>query len=195
MTTMDVWQKQPEESAESFQAFCAFRDLDPSKRVIRHAAEELFGEKFIERDAARFGTWSAKFGWIRRSEAWDVERDRQKQEATLEEVREMGRRQVLAARTLQKIADISAERELAKLEAEDGYQLNPALILQFATQGASMERVVRGEPSEILGSVSKEVAHVQVNWGAPTHDDEPEAPAIDGDDAVDASGPDEGDRE
>jgi hypothetical protein len=193
MSTMNVWQKQPAESAEAFQAFCAFRDLDPSKRIIRHAAEELFGEKYVDRDAVRFGVWSARFGWIRRAEAWDVERDRQKQEATLEEVREMGRRQVLSARQLQTIAEKSVERELDKFESDENYQLNPALILQFATQGASMERIVRGEPSEIIGS--KEVQHVQVTWGAPTHDDEPEAPPIDGDDAVDAPRPDEGDPE
>jgi hypothetical protein len=184
---MNMWDKQPAESAAAFEAFRAYRDLDPSERSIKRAAEAVFADKIRDRDAIRFGRWSSKFGWVRRAEAWDAERDRQAQEAEIEVIREMRTMQASTARNLQRIADESLERYAREMETDPEKKLNPALILQFATQGAAMERTVRGEPTEILGQTGSDRQVIQVEWGAPTHEDEPEVPG-DGNDAVHASG-------
>lgn len=165
----EQWKQLPEEDSRPFAAFAFYRDMDPSIRTIRAACELFHGDEFDENDYRRWTGYSAKYRWKKRARAWDEFRDEQAREAEIEALREMREEQAQRSRRLQRIADKSIERELAKFEADPEYQLNPALILQFATQGASMERVVRGEPTEILGKTEPR-KHIQIEWGKAPND-------------------------
>ena len=164
----EPWKQLPAEDARQFAAFAAYRDFDPSQRTIRVVCEAFHGDSFTENDYRRWLTYAQKHRWKARTRAWDEHKDDVSREVELEEHRKMRREQVGRARRLQEIADKSIERELAKFEADPEYQINPALILQFATQGASMERQVRGDAAPTVKTDEDGQNKLKIEWGAPS---------------------------
>lgn len=162
----EPWKQLPQEDSRQFASFAAYRDMDPNVRSIRRACEEFHGDQFTENDYRRWTTYSAKYRWKQRARAWDEYKDDVSRETELAAMREMKREQVQRARRLQSVADKSLERELRKFEDDPDYQINPALILQFATQGAAMERTVRGEPATVTTGEEGEQT-LKIEWGAP----------------------------
>ncbi len=64
------WEQQPDESGRAFEAFRAYRDLDPGDRSYRKVAEQL------RKSPSLIGRWSSQHRWVERAEAWDREQDR-----------------------------------------------------------------------------------------------------------------------
>lgn len=162
----EKWKQLPAEDAPQFAAFCAYRDSDPNTRSIRTVCEQYHGEDFTENDYKRWLRYATKHRWKERSRAWDEYKDDVSRETELAAIRQMRRDQVQAAKRIQQVGEKSILRELEKFEKDPEYQLNPALILQFLTQGASMERQVRGEPATVHGDENGEQT-LKIEWGAP----------------------------
>jgi hypothetical protein len=103
----EPWEKQYRESSKAFAAFAYYRDLGPG-RSVQKVAEYLLetGQRRsdnVESIRRHVGDWSAKYHWIDRVEAYELQQDR----------------------------DIRAEREQARRELEERHN-NLAQSATFA---------------------------------------------------------------
>lgn len=150
------WDRQPSETAQSYERFCAYRDMPPRERTLPRIAT-LFAVK----DAA-VKALSYRFRWVERAEKWDTFKDDQKRQAELDAIRDMARRQAEQAKSFQS-ALVLPLRALTKKLTKDG-QLSTAdfeelginelynCVLSSARAFGgvvSVERVARGEPTDI----------------------------------------------
>lgn len=141
------------EGQKAFEAFCAYRDLGPTRSLARVAQELAKSRTIVAR-------WSAEYAWVERAAAWDDYADRQARERDLVE-RQEARRHMLedhaqAGRALVQIGaqalskyDASnperapdAKRRIAEMTATEAARLIEA--------GSKMERLARGETNERL---------------------------------------------
>lgn len=68
---IERWQRQKNETARAFAAFCAYRDLGPG-RSLDKAWGLLSGRDPMKKAPGRIQEWSRSFQWVRRCEAWDA---------------------------------------------------------------------------------------------------------------------------
>ncbi|MDP8923250.1 MAG: hypothetical protein M3O34_10305 [Chloroflexota bacterium] len=133
------WERRPDESAEAFAAFCAYRDLPPAERSVTNAWRRYRGGE----TAGRNGQWeryAARFDWSRRAAAWDDERDRTSRTAELDAIRDMRERHAKAAMFLQ-------GKGLKVLSGAK--YISPRTALDMVTKGMEAERLARGEPEDV----------------------------------------------
>lgn len=146
------WERQEYDTDKSFHAFVCYRDLGAS-RSLGAAAQELgYGSR------AALYRWSTNHNWIERAKAWDIEQDRVRREAQLEEVEKMSRRharhsQAIGFALVQPVlAVIKRVEELrGRLEESDIVELFEQVpgIAYAYPQIARLERLARGEPTSI----------------------------------------------
>ena len=165
-----LWERRPNETAKAFAAFVAYRDQPAIKRSIRQAAEDTEGSEQM------FTRWSNRHDWVERSAAYDDFLDGYRREKNLGVLDEMADRQAEAAIRMQTIALESLTRLSEAMEINQMLRLKEGNIMQFLTQGATMERVARGEPSSIT---EFQDGTIEVEW---------RGPAPEGTNAPDASG-------
>jgi hypothetical protein len=75
------WMRQPDEPTKAYSGFLQYLFLPPSERSIARAAEDQEGDKTTVKPRQKFGkktakirqfeTWSAKFDWVARVNAFD----------------------------------------------------------------------------------------------------------------------------
>jgi hypothetical protein len=84
------WERQTTESARAFAAFCAYRDLGPSRSIDR--AYTVTRERHQPgRAAGQWNAWSVEHRWVERAAAYDGHLDAQRRrirEARLRELEE-----------------------------------------------------------------------------------------------------------
>ena len=66
------WEQREDETSRNFDAFCAYRDLGPS-RSLREAWEIYREEHDLKADkpTGTFKEWSSRYEWVERSNAYD----------------------------------------------------------------------------------------------------------------------------
>ncbi len=79
---MNPWEQMAAETAEAFEAFIAYRDLPISERRVSTVAAEL------EKSTQLLYRWCAQWKWKDRCKAWDDEKLKVADEATLQAIRE-----------------------------------------------------------------------------------------------------------
>ena len=150
------WEMQPEESAESYRAFCDYRAMGKASLQRLHAR---YKSGAIDRPpTARLRTlseWSSRFDWVARREAWVQFQEEVRAEAAVAASREMGERQAKDAARLQSAAmsvlDLLTgyDEELDKYVLDgDGYSLLD--VVRLFKAGFQAERVARGEAAQII---------------------------------------------
>ena len=156
----NLWERQPGETARSFAAFCAYRDLGPRGRGVNVVAQNLNVSRTL------IAGWSAEHEWVRRAEAYDDFLDRERRAAELEAMKEMTKRHVDLGRALasasavelrkllEEVQEIRIENGRPVLDAKGnpklvGRKLRPKEIRELAELGTKIERLARGEPTEI----------------------------------------------
>jgi hypothetical protein len=78
---MEVWDQQPGESPRAYHAFAHYRDLGVGRSLDKAwRAHKTVCEQQAQIDPKRralqgWKTWSVRFGWVIRSEAWDRDVD------------------------------------------------------------------------------------------------------------------------
>lgn len=163
------WERQPGESDTAWVAFAAYRDMGPNDRSHAKLAAK-FGKH-----RQNFVRWSAQWDWVARCAAYDSWVDKQAKVVEIEAIKDMRKRHVQMAMTLQGAAAlalnkiIAAERQV--VTNPDGttspapLTLKPSEVKELAELGTKLERLTRGEPGEI------EVAKIDVAGPAPiVHD-------------------------
>ncbi len=95
----ELWDRQPEETHQSFQAFAIYRDLLPTTRSIPAAAAIHYEMPVAtEVQIRQLKEWSSRFMWVDRSAAWDEHVDKEAQAENLEDLLEVRRRHANIAR-------------------------------------------------------------------------------------------------
>ena len=139
----EPWAQQPEESAQAFQAFAAYRDMGP-KRSTAKVAQKLSKSK------ALMDRWSSRWRWVRRTEMYDLEQERQYQIDLREQRREMAKRHAQQAGNLQAVAIKVLKKkfgdDFSKITAKS---LSNGELLRFILDAAKAERTALGEPETI----------------------------------------------
>lgn len=83
------WDRLPDEHNKAWEWFQAYRNLPASERSLK-AAQRAMGK----RSSRRAEVWSSKFNWVERAAAWDERVDKATQEALLDDLVEIRRKQL-----------------------------------------------------------------------------------------------------
>lgn len=180
-----LWERQPGETAAAFEAFKCYRSMSPRNRTLEEVGLKLYpprkggrGDR-VNLAPTSVRTWSGKWRWVRRVEAWDKHRDRVALDQELEEIRLMGTRHargamVLFQKGLEGIEEIPAwaeeRREVEEIVQEDGTRVQVIRIYQvpamswrdrarLVKEGAMLERLSRGQPETITEQRNKAAEH------------------------------------
>lgn len=138
--TQAPWERRSGESAQAFAAFSAYLEMGP-ERSLQAVSQKLGKSK------ALMERWSSAHGWVERCWAWDDHLQREARKAAVQEVREMNRRHIQLASTLQ----ATALQAIQESGADIIDQKNLAPILKLAT---ALERESReAEVTALGGSV------------------------------------------
>jgi hypothetical protein len=93
---------------------------------------------------------SSKWQWVARAAAYDDELDRQKREASEAERRTMAERHARLAMLMQSAAIDQTRKWLEEVQASDKPIWTPDQLNRIMATSVQIERVARGEPSEII---------------------------------------------
>lgn len=136
---MNPWERQAGEGSKAFRAFAAYRDLGPTRsvtKVVEKLKPDCPHRKMLEQ-------WCTKWGWVSRAQAWDDEKDRIFLLETKAAIAEMNQRHsAVAVAMMVRVAE--------RLKAMPANELSVRDIAQWLKVAADVERVARGEPSEIV---------------------------------------------
>ena len=133
----EPWLKLPEEASKAFNAFNAYREMGKDRSVRKVAQKLNISNTAVQK-------MSVRWGWPERAAAWDnhlVQTATRKVENAVEE---MVTRHLNIALFLQTkgVNSISESRG----------PLHPSIAKDFIKLGVDMERLLRGEPTELRGS-------------------------------------------
>lgn len=118
------WERQPEESAQAYEAFSLYLKMG-AERSLRKVEQEL------NKSHALIGRWSSTWSWQKRSRDYDAELRRIEFAEAQKGIKKMQQRQIQTAMLLQKKA----------VEALDNLRfdaLTPKDILSFISEGAKL---------------------------------------------------------
>ncbi len=137
------WERQPNETSESFHAFAIYRDLG-HKRSMPQVAKAMDKNPCYKGGYTRtLQHMSRKWNWVERTRAWDDYQDRMVREAAVKELEDMRRRHIQQAVALQ-------TKALERLRSMDPHELTGTNVIQFIQEAVKIERMARGEPDTIM---------------------------------------------
>ncbi|HUM43488.1 MAG TPA: hypothetical protein PKI14_11125 [Fervidobacterium sp.] len=133
----ELWDRQPGESAKAYAAFCAYRDLGAERSLekVRHLLDKPRTKKWL-------GVWSAKYNWVERAKAYDDYIEKKKRAEKEKAIMEMVERHA-------KLAMAFEQRVAQRLQSVDPEELTPNDLARWLEIATRLERLSRGEPTEI----------------------------------------------
>ena len=132
----NIYERRTDESTKAYEAFCVYRDLGAKRSTYKVAEELSKSEQLIRR-------WCAKYEWEKRCSAWDAEQDKIARQRQMQEILEMRVRHAKIAQTaLEKVSDA--------LAAVDPEQMSNADISRLMDVASKLERLSRGDTSEVI---------------------------------------------
>jgi hypothetical protein len=137
------WDRGPRETSRAYELFCAYRDLG-TERSLRKLKQGTDGAPNVN----RLKRLSTRWKWVERCQAYDdylEQQDRLQQE---KERQEMRKRHAKIAVLGQNIAVKGLEKLLARVQ-EDEKAVAPADLTRLFDTTVKVERLSRGEPTEI----------------------------------------------
>lgn len=158
------WERQPGEGDRAWDAFTTYRDLGPGKRSLQLLVDKC------HKGHSNFARWSNLWDWVARCTAFDAWMDRQARLIEIEEIRAMKRRHIEFAMSFQGAAALALNKiiEAEKRPRRDAngqvvlgpdgkplsgeLTLRPNEVKELADLGMRIERLNRGEPTEIEAS-------------------------------------------
>lgn len=133
----EIWERQPGESSKAYAAFCIYRDMGPDRSI-----EKVYEKRSRRGPLSRLKNWSVKHNWVERAKAYDDYLERKKREEKEKAILEMADRQARLAIAFQ-------QRVAQRLQELDPSELSPSDLAKWFDVAAKIERLNRGEPTEI----------------------------------------------
>jgi BMFP domain-containing protein YqiC len=127
------WDRLPGETSKAYEAFRAFRDLGPRRRIIDAPTASIRQARL----------WARLHSWTARAVAWDDETGRLEDADRLEALRSMHSNHARAARAVQQYA-------LAALSRLDVADASPSDVARLLELGARLERLTLTQSVEEL---------------------------------------------
>lgn len=127
---MDIWEKQPNESAKSYLWFCKYRDMG-SDRTLAKVKTEC--KKTEGKYNSMLERWSSKFNWVERAEAYDLYLERLKRKQREEDLKKMNDRHAKYALLMQTTL-------VNRLQSIDPNTIRPADIPKWLEIAVKIER-------------------------------------------------------
>lgn len=145
------WQRQPKETAKSWEAFRLYRDMGEGRTLAKVAAQLGKSEAIVSR-------WSGNHGWVARAAAWDDHVDEQRRDVAVREARKMAERHALISQGItRKVADWL--QGLSKEDVEKWSVRDASRALEIAVK---IERLSRGEATDRTESINTDVRNEDV---------------------------------
>lgn len=138
---IEPWERQPGEKAASFALFAEFRDLGPTRSYNQFIRDK-------RRSRSGLFNLAAAHGWNDRLDAYDRHVDRRVQQANIDEINAMANRHARVALGM-------LGKATEALNAVDASKLTPTQLVAFVETAVKVERLARGEPTEIAEEVSE----------------------------------------
>lgn len=125
----NLWERQKGESEKAYEAFSIYRDMGSERTLIAVAQRLKKSRTLIDR-------WSARWNWQERVLAYDNELQKEAKAEAAKELKEMTKRHIGIAVTLQKKA-LDALKEL------DTKEMSPRDIREYIKMATELERLNR----------------------------------------------------
>jgi glutathione S-transferase len=133
-TTLEQWDRWPDEPPAAYGHFDHYRGMGRARTLRKVAGERQVSEQYLMQ-------LSAKWQWVRRSQAWDAEQVR------LHEARMRDRRYELAEQHLS-VANLLVAKAVQRLRDLEPSKLNARDLLAYIEAGIKVQRMVVGESTE-----------------------------------------------
>lgn len=153
--SLELYERQPTESDQAWEAFLKYRELGLQRSLAQVAQSLGKSVQLIER-------WSRTWSWRLRVTEWDRDLDRRRRQADLQAVSDMRRRQLAMATTVQGLGTVEIQKLLRDAQASENATLTADQALKLIEIGAKLERLNRDEPGEIVEERNKDLDPDQV---------------------------------
>lgn len=143
------WNRRPAETNPAWLAFTTYRDMGPARTTAK-VRTEIGRKPSYQR---QLETWSSRHEWVARCEAFDAEMDRIAIEEHRKGIKDMVRRHLGLASSLQAAGALGLQSLIAKVKAakpDEDILLSPNEIKGLVDLGTKLERQTRGEPEQIV---------------------------------------------
>lgn len=132
-----AWERQPGETSKAFGAFCIYRDIGPQRSM-----PQVLEIGNLSCKLNNLETWCTRYSWVARAAAYDDYLDSIKRKEKEKQIVEMSERHAKLAVAFQaKIAERLKNLEIAELSPKD--------MCHWLDVSTKLERISRGEPTEI----------------------------------------------
>jgi len=159
----EPWDRQPEETAKAYAAFCAFRNAGPTRElpsVYRHYT----GKKQAGAQSGQWSKWFTDNKWRERAEAWDDYQDKLYQKERIDAVKEMRKRWITISSFLQKkTLDIIKSPEKGFLDDAKPKDLIRLLTLALKVEGKAIGEITGVEARIFAEKEKKNPIHDDVD--------------------------------
>lgn len=143
------WERQPRESAKVFALFAEFRNRGPTRSYNQFIRDTGRARQTVFEMAGR---WN----WNERLEAFDRHNDRMLLHEQQQAIRDMANRHA-------RVATVMLAKATERLREVDPGTLTPTQLVQFVETAVRVERLSRGEPTEVIEEVSEGDPLVLIN--------------------------------
>ena len=138
----EPWLRLPEESNKGYHAFCVYRDMSPNIRSYDKVREALGRTTGYTRQIEH---WASLYKWVLRAGQYDDHNDKAQLEAVETARKEMAERQA-------KVGVLLQSKGIEKMQAVQPGDISAREAITSIVEGTRIERIARGEPSEIQKS-------------------------------------------
>ena len=144
----DKWERQKSESSKAYAAFCSYRDMGVSRSLVK-IVNTVYGESTEGKPSAnlrQLSTWSSKYGWVARVEAYDVYLEAKSRKEHEMAIQKMATEHAEAA----VITRSKAMERIGLIGEKELNELTPKEALEYLKVAAELERKSRGAPDQIV---------------------------------------------
>lgn len=136
-----AWERQPTETPKAWEAFKFYRDMGIT-RSLSKINKEHFGNSSGKH--RQLETWSPKYHWVKRCEAWDEYEDELLIKENLAEKKKMNKRHARMGLAMQEKGNKFLK------EKTDARDASISDVVKLQSDGIKIERIARGESSEVV---------------------------------------------
>lgn len=138
------YERREKEGDEAFEAFAIYRDMGVGRSLVR------VGEQ-LSKSEVLMARWSGVHEWVKRTHAYDMEIDRRKHIGDLKGIEDMRRRHTRLAMMAQDLVSLELKKLVKGAESHaNATTVDANLVAKLLETSTKLERVVRGEPGEII---------------------------------------------